>query len=129
MRLSLFSTIIAALGLSTASAFTVSTSTTGSASRNVVVSMSESSSEGKRTGIVKWFNTEKGFGFIVPDDGESDVFVHQTSIVAEGFRSLADGEPVEFVTVEDPRTGKIKAHDVTGPGGANVQGAPYEPGY
>lgn len=87
-------------------------------------------SEGaRRTGVVKWFNTEKGYGFIVPDDGERDIFVHQTSIVAEGFRSLADGEQVEFETVEDPKTGKIKASDVTGPGRANVQGAPFEPGY
>ena len=78
------------------------------------------------TGTVKFFNTEKGYGFIVPDDGSSDIFVHQTAIKADGFRSLANGESVEYTTTEDPSTGKIKADYVTGPGGSNVQGAPFE---
>ncbi|GIW70602.1 MAG: cold-shock protein [Planctomycetota bacterium] len=47
------------------------------------------------TGTVKWFNDEKGYGFITRTDG-GDVFVHHTAIVAEGFRSLAEGEQVEF---------------------------------
>eukprot|EP00531_Pseudo-nitzschia_arenysensis_P019575 CAMPEP_0116136634 /NCGR_PEP_ID=MMETSP0329-20121206/11832_1 /TAXON_ID=697910 /ORGANISM="Pseudo-nitzschia arenysensis, Strain B593" /LENGTH=143 /DNA_ID=CAMNT_0003631521 /DNA_START=53 /DNA_END=484 /DNA_ORIENTATION=+ len=76
------------------------------------------------SGSVKWFDVKKGFGFIVPDDGTDDVFVHQTAIHAEGFRSLAEGEPVEFTTMEDPSNGKIKAQNVTGPMGAYVQGAP-----
>lgn len=81
------------------------------------------------TGTVKWFSTEKGFGFIVPDDGSPDVFVHQTAIKADGFRSLADGESVEFETETDASTGKTKASIVTGPGNTNVQGQPYNPSY
>mmetsp|Transcript_12553 Transcript_12553/g.35636 ORF Transcript_12553/g.35636 Transcript_12553/m.35636 type:complete len:147 (-) Transcript_12553:297-737(-) len=76
------------------------------------------------SGTVKWFDVKKGFGFIVPDDGSDDVFVHQTAVHAEGFRSLSEGEPVEFTTMEDPTNGKIKAQNVTGPMGAFVQGAP-----
>lgn len=68
----------------------------------------------------------KGFGFISPDDDGKDVFVHQTEIQAEGFRSLADGEPVEYF-VETDDSGRSKATKVTGPGGANVQGAPFRP--
>jgi len=66
---------------------------------------------------------KKGFGFIIPDDGSEDVFVHQTAIHADGFRSLAEGEPVEFSKITDDR-GKVKAERVTGPMGSFVQGAP-----
>ena len=85
-----------------------------------------SMSDEVKTGTVKWFDTVKGFGFIVPDDGSSDVFVHQTAIKAEGFRSLADEESVEFRSEVDGN-GRTKALDVTGPGGENVKGAPYNP--
>lgn len=68
----------------------------------------------------------KGFGFIQPDDGSTDVFVHQTSIKMEGFRSLADGENVEYL-VETDGNGRKKAAEVTGPNGADVQGAPFQP--
>mmetsp|Transcript_61279 Transcript_61279/g.176377 ORF Transcript_61279/g.176377 Transcript_61279/m.176377 type:complete len:126 (-) Transcript_61279:177-554(-) len=80
----------------------------------------------KKSGTVKWFNTLKGYGFIVPDDGGADIFVHQTEIQTSGFRSLADGEAVEFVPQTED-SGKIKATQVTGPGGAQVQGAPFRP--
>jgi len=47
-------------------------------------------------GTVKWFNAQKGFGFIVPDDGSKDLFVHYSSIKANGFRSLKEGDKVEY---------------------------------
>lgn len=102
----------------------------------------------KVKGTVKWFDPKKGFGFIIPDDGSSEIFVHHTSIHAEGFRTLGvssysrsivqlfsrkeritylylpyckDGEAVEFEVLEEPN-GKLKAMNVTGPDGAYVQG-------
>ena len=48
------------------------------------------------TGKVKWFNDQKGFGFITPDDGSKDLFVHHTSITGEGFKTLAENQAVEF---------------------------------
>ena len=50
------------------------------------------------TGTVKWYNTQKGFGFIAPDDGGKDVFVHATALEAAGIRSLNDGQKVNFET-------------------------------
>ena len=47
-------------------------------------------------GTVKWFNAEKGFGFIAPDDGSADVFVHFSAITTSGYRSLEEGQAVEF---------------------------------
>merc|ERR1711977_465294 len=75
------------------------------------------------SGKVKWFDVKKGFGFISPDDGSSDVFVHQTEIHAPGFRSLLDGEDVEY-KVEVTDDGRVRATDVTGPQGDYVKGAP-----
>lgn len=54
------------------------------------------------TGKVKWFNDAKGFGFIARDDGP-DLFVHHTAIVADGFRSLTEGQPVDFDVTEGPK--------------------------
>jgi len=79
-------------------------------------------SEGKQIGAVKWFNSEKGFGFIAPASGGDDLFVHQSAIHSPGFRSLMEGEEVEFKVVNE--RGKLKAIDVTGPAGTFVQGAP-----
>lgn len=81
----------------------------------------------KLTGKVKFFDVSKGFGFITPDDGTPDVFVHQTAIHAKGFRSLGEGEQVEFDIQADPARGKTFAVNVTGPEGDFVQGAPRSP--
>jgi CspA family cold shock protein len=48
------------------------------------------------TGIVKWFNDDKGYGFITPDDSGKDLFVHHSGVTGEGFKSLAEGAKVEF---------------------------------
>jgi len=81
--------------------------------------------QGKNFGTCKWWNSQKGFGFITPDDGGSDVFVHQTAISADGFRSLAEGEELEY-TVEQGADGRLKASNVSGPNGKSVKGAPQE---
>lgn len=52
------------------------------------------------TGIVKWFNAEKGFGFIAPDDGSADVFAHYSAIASKGFRSLEENQRVQFDVVQ-----------------------------
>lgn len=70
----------------------------------------------RTTGKVKWFNDQKGFGFITPDDGQKDCFVHQTAIQGEGFRTLAEGDRVEFEIVQGQK----------GPAAQNVVKLPAE---
>jgi CspA family cold shock protein len=55
------------------------------------------------TGTVKWFNDEKGFGFITPDDGGKDLFVHHTAIQVDGFKSLAEGQKVKYESEQGPK--------------------------
>jgi len=50
----------------------------------------------RKTGVVKWFNGEKGYGFATPDDGSKDVFVHYSAIQADGYRNLNEGDRIEF---------------------------------
>jgi CspA family cold shock protein len=54
-------------------------------------------------GVVKWFSNEKGYGFITPENGSSDIFVHYTAIQDKGYRTLAEGAQVEFEVVEGPK--------------------------
>ncbi len=57
----------------------------------------------RNTGTVKWFNDAKGYGFITPEGGERDCFVHYSAIAGSGFRTLAEGEKVEFDLVENEK--------------------------
>ncbi|MBV9567313.1 MAG: cold-shock protein [Hyphomicrobiales bacterium] len=61
------------------------------------------------TGIVKWFNPQKGFGFIQPDDGGKDVFVHISAVERAGIRDLQEGQKISFELIQDPRSGKMSA--------------------
>jgi CspA family cold shock protein len=56
-----------------------------------------------QSGTVKWFNDAKGFGFITPSDGSADVFVHFSTIEADGFKTLTEGQQVEFESVKGPK--------------------------
>jgi len=64
------------------------------------------------TGTVKFFNTTKGFGFIQPDDGGSDVFVHATALERAGMSSLMEGQKVRYEVVQDRRSGKSAADNL-----------------
>ena len=68
-----------------------------------------------KTGVVKFYNSQKGFGFIAPDDGGKDVFVHATALEAAGMRGLVEGQKISFDIESDRRSGKDAA--------ANLQAA------
>ncbi|MDK1378557.1 MULTISPECIES: cold-shock protein [unclassified Sinorhizobium] len=64
------------------------------------------------SGTVKWFNSTKGFGFIQPDDGTTDVFVHVSAVERAGMRSLVEGQKVSYDIVQDKRSGKSSADNL-----------------
>jgi cold shock protein len=79
----------------------------------------------RETGVVKWFNPEKGFGFITRDNGEKDVFVHHSAIQGSGFRTLNDGERVEFDVVQGqkgPAAENVHRLDAPEGGGSDRSG-------
>lgn len=80
------------------------------------------------SGTVKWFNTAKGFGFIQPDDGGSDVFVHISAVEQAGLRGLNEGDQVTFELEQDRRSGKLSAGQlvVTGQGPAPSRGGGFD---
>nr|CAH7723367.1 unnamed protein product [Callosobruchus chinensis] len=86
---------------------------------------SEASTLGLRRGKCKWFNVAKGWGFITPDDGSQDVFVHQSVIQMTGFRSLGDEEEVEFECKVSEKG--LEATKVTGLGGIDCKGSHRRP--
>jgi CspA family cold shock protein len=63
-------------------------------------------------GTVKWFNSTKGFGFIAPEDGSNDVFVHISAVERSGIGNLTEGQKLSFDTVNDPRKGKSSAENL-----------------
>lgn len=64
------------------------------------------------TGTVKWFNAQKGFGFIQPDDGGKDVFVHISAVERAGLYQLTEGQKISFEVVQDKRSGKAAADNL-----------------
>lgn len=63
-------------------------------------------------GTVKWFNSTKGYGFIQPEDGSADVFVHISAVDRSGIGHLNEGQKLSFEAVRDPRRGKVSAEDL-----------------
>lgn len=64
------------------------------------------------TGTVKWFNSTKGYGFIQPDDGTQDVFVHVSAVERAGMNGLKDGQKINYELVQDRRSGKMSADNL-----------------
>jgi cold shock protein len=65
------------------------------------------------TGTVKWFNSTKGFGFIQPDSGGADVFVHISAVERAGMRGLDDGQKINYEMVQDKKSGKMSADQLS----------------
>ncbi|MBA8876747.1 MULTISPECIES: cold-shock protein [Phyllobacterium] len=65
------------------------------------------------TGTVKWFNSTKGFGFIQPEDGGADVFVHISAVERAGLRDLNDGQKINYELVRDKKSGKMSADQLS----------------
>ena len=80
------------------------------------------STGGAGSGVVKWFNTTKGFGFIQPDGGGADVFVHISAVERAGLRGLNEGQTVAYDLEQDRRTGKASAGNLRVTGGGNGGG-------
>lgn len=66
------------------------------------------------SGTVKWFNETKGFGFIQPDDGSADVFVHVSAVQRAGLRGLNEGQKINYELVKDRKSGKMSADNLQG---------------
>ncbi len=64
------------------------------------------------TGTVKWFNAQKGFGFIQPEDGSKDVFVHISAVERAGLHGLTEGQKISYELVPDRRSGKVSAEQL-----------------
>jgi CspA family cold shock protein len=77
------------------------------------------------TGTVKWFNGEKGYGFITPEDGSKDLFVHYSAIQAEGYKSLEEGQKVEYEATQGQKGPQAVEYEATqgqkGPQASNVR--------
>ena len=67
------------------------------------------------TGTVKWFNSQKGFGFITPDEGGNDAFVHISAVQSSNIGDLHEGQKIEYELVKDRRTGKVSAVNLSLP--------------
>ena len=78
---------------------------------------------GRRTGVVKWFSRMKGYGFIKPDEGSREVFVHYSAIDGEGYRNLIEGDRVEFDVIDQGKG--PQARNVRTRGGYGSYSSPY----
>jgi CspA family cold shock protein len=93
--------------------FQTSMTTTGDARCGAGATIrAELEDEYMTTGTVKFYNDQKGFGFIQPDDGSKDVFVHATALERAGMMRLVEGQKVSFDTAEDRRSGKIAVNNI-----------------